>query len=412
MNAIYSSKYTGSDRLGRYYTNIDVGHLLVSQMTSETPQKLIDLGAGDGILSDAAFKRWQNIEILTVDVDRFASIRLRNIFDQTGANYMHIQADALSYRLPSVVYSSFGNIDSAVCNPPFITPKWRKGFARILSEAGFGGCIPINGSIDSALLFLAQNLRLISEGATLGIILPDSLVSSAKYQKFRQKLLQQYKVQKVIRLPRRSFSGTDAQAFILIVSKVAAATTIPLFEFSDKGELSQMLTVDVKKAIHRMDYAYHAHSYAYKNNSIAEISLQSIAIDMKRGSVSSSIARNAEHSILHTSDMTPSICGLWCDFSSFNQGIESGESIVRARPGDILIARVGRNLESKVVGVKAGFPAITDCIYKIRVPEQYQDQLLIQLSSPQGNAWLASRAYGVGAKQITKTDLLTFSLLL
>lgn len=78
--------------------------------------------------------------------------------------------------------------------------------------------------------------------------------------------------------------------------------------------------------------------------------------------------------------------------------------------GDILIARVGRNLEAKVLGVSAGNVVLTDCIYRIRAPEAMRNELLSALSSADGRQWLSSHAYGVAAKHLTKFDLLSFPL--
>ena len=82
-----------------------------------------------------------------------------------------------------------------------------------------------------------------------------------------------------------------------------------------------------------------------------------------------------------------------------------------AEPGDILLARVGRNLEYKIIGVAEGYPVLTDCIYRIRVQEEHKKHVLQQLSSVEGKAWLSSRCYGVSAKQLSKADLLTFPIL-
>ena len=48
---------------------------------------------------------------------------------------------------------------------------------------------------------------------TLGIVLPDSLVSGTKYRKFRHELLRRYRVDAVVRLPSGSFMHTDAVSY-------------------------------------------------------------------------------------------------------------------------------------------------------------------------------------------------------
>lgn len=411
------SKTRGSDRLGRYYTKTDIGGLLIDQMDDLSPSRVLDLGAGAGSLSRAALERWADVELLTVDVDAAAQIHLSKLFSTSGGSrHNHIRADALSSRLPDLISAKAKFIDAAVCNPPFIIPKWRKGFAQIIEDAGFSGCLSVLADVDAALLFLSQNLRLLSTNATLGIILPDSLVSAAKYRLFRKELLQRYMVRKVIRLPRRSFLNTDAQAYIVVISKGSATTqNIPLQKFTTFCEVSSELWVDVHDATDRLDYEYHAQQLAQHHPQNVCVPLGSFVEELKRGSLSSAEARLSALPVLHTTDITYPFAGSWCDLTGF--GRESTQhkferQVVRAEPGDILVARVGRNLEQKVLGISSGYPVLTDCVYKLRVPKQYREKVLMQLSSLRGKAWLASRAYGVSAKQLTKSDLLMFPVTL
>ncbi|MBC3879704.1 N-6 DNA methylase [Undibacterium sp. FT79W] len=403
----------GSDSLGRYYTKTDIGGLLIDQMAGLSPNRVLDLGAGAGTLSRAALQRWKNIELLTVDVDTAARTHLRKLFKSThGVKHSHIHADALSDRLPKLISARANSIDAAVCNPPFIIPKWRKGFAQIVEDAGFSGCLPVLSEVDAALLFLAQNLRLMSANATLGIIVPDSLISASKYRLFRQELLQRYAIRKAIRLPRHSFQGTDAQAYILVISKDSAATQqIPLQKFDVGSDMSSELLVDVDAAIDRLDFDYHAHRGKTRSSKKSHITLGSIALDIKRGSLTSSETRAFNFPVFHTTDMPVDLAGEWCDLRQFGKSqyhASTDRHIVCAEPGDILLARVGRNLEHKVLGVASGYPVLTDCVYRIRVPEKAQQEILKQLISSDGQAWLASRCYGVSAKQLSKADLLTF----
>jgi len=411
VDSLDSCSHKGPDILGRYYTRTDIGCLLIDQMTGFTPSRLLDLGAGEGSLSGAAVKRWLSVEVLTVDIDRQSSAHLSNLFNRScSVKHNHIRADALSHRLPELIFSRFGQIDAAVCNPPFIIPKWRKGFAKILEEAGFNGCMPVLSDVDAALLFLAQNLRLLSDWATLGIILPDSLISAVKYRRFRKELLQRYKVHKVIRLPRNSFSRTDALAYIVILSKAGSTTTVPLQKLTKDRRLGPQLLVDVNEAIDRLDFDYHAQHLLTIESHGVHVPLSSIVKELKRGSLSTSESREFRGAAFHTSDMVLSRTGKWCDLSHFGKMLGATGLPVSASKGDILVARVGRNLEQKIMGVSAGFPVLTDCVYRIKVPKQYRDRVLDQLSSATGQAWLASRAYGVGAKQLTKKDLLEFPL--
>lgn len=404
-----ASAQKGSDFLGRYYTYPDVGGLLIDQMGQLAPNSLLDLGAGAGALSAAAIRRWSGVRILTVDIDKTSCGLLAREMRPAEGNHVHILADALSPHLPEMVFSEVGQIDAAVCNPPFIAPKWRPGFGEILEAAGFSRCVGFNGGIDAALLFLAQNLRLISDGGTLGIILPDSIVSATKYKQLRKELLSRYHVHKVVRLPRGSFVGTDALASIAIVGKgTGTPNLVPLHKFDGRRQLSPALLVDVDAAAHRLDFDFHTQNFVAHPRQVQCLSLASIGCEIKRGHLSSSEARAAATPVFHTSDIGLSLSGQWLDLSEFGAGEKGQSGALRAAPGDILVARVGRNLEKKVAGVAVGNPLLTDCVYRVRVPDAYRDTVFAALCSAHGQSWLASRAYGVGAKQLTKADLLAF----
>jgi type I restriction enzyme M protein len=394
-----------SDPLGRYYTRSAVGAFLISQMPSIKPRRILDLGSGAGALSIAALQRWSDAGVYAVDIDARAKNGFKIALGE-GARFEHIEEDALSAALPGILAERTSFLDAAVCNPPFTTPAWRPHFLEILESVGLSGSYPYLRRVDAAVLFLAQNLALIDRGATLGIVLPDSLVSSARYKEFRRELLSRYEVLRVIKLPRNAFRNTEALAHIAILRK-----TKPVLERIEIGEVAARLPderiyVDRHEAIERLDFDFHVERRLSirKRNATT---LKEVARRLQRGSVSSAEARSLGVNALHTTSITSAMYGLWCDLRSFSRCIRSRD-VVRAQPGDILVARVGRNLEQKVIGVKSGTPVISDCLYLIRVEKALRESVLRELSSPMGRKWLISRSYGVAARQLTKADLLQF----
>ena len=59
--------------------------------------------------------------------------------------------------------------------------------------------------VTSDVIFLLHNLRLLKKGGTLGIILPDGLITGKKFQILRQSLLSNHRIEAVIQLPDNSF---------------------------------------------------------------------------------------------------------------------------------------------------------------------------------------------------------------
>ena len=399
-------------QFGGYYTKPAIGQTLIGLMSLQKPEGVIDLGTGGGSLILAAVRRWPNLNLLTIDIDPMSDQRLAKLLASEAFNcHHHIQTDVLEPELAGMVISDFGRFDAVVCNPPFTKPLWRNSFKGILEDAGFSGCMPVLAEADSALLFLAQALRLLGQGSILGIILPDNMISGAKYLKFRKDLLRQYQVDAVVRLPRRAFRHTDAIAHIVIIRKGGGASgLIPLRRFSDGRLSTEAIMVNVEQAIIRMDYNFHAISAPEPDvtKSLSVSTLGEVALGVHRGSVQATASRQAGMQVFHTTEMPESLTGRWITLSP--QFPTPGDKRIWAEPGDLLIARVGRNLERKVVGVRNGHALLSDCVYRLRMPPSLATLTLRQLSSDYGRDWLNSRSSGVGAKQLCLADLLTFPI--
>lgn len=81
-----------------------------------------------------------------------------------------------------------------------------------------------------------------------------------------------------------------------------------------------------------------------------------------------------------------------------------------AESGDILLARVGRNLETKVCMVKKGYAKVSDCIFILRVHPELRRQVFDFLISEVGQRSLSSAAHGVAAKFITSDALMNIRM--
>lgn len=404
-----------TDSLGRYYTSATISRFLIDQLPCRRPAAVLDLGVGQGALSLAASARWSDSDLITVDVDGQASTELPLKLQRAGfrGEHAHYREDALASHLPTLLPSSRGRLpDVGICNPPFVIQKWRRTtYGAILEEAGFSGCLPTIAATDAAVLFLAQNLRMVAAGGYVGIIVPDSLVSADKYVRFRTALLSRYNVLQAIRLPRGSFGGTDALAHILIIGKDRPlGETVKLCSLTDDCRLSPIIRVNIDQAARRLEYAYHS---AHSTVTASSPRLGSICTDLRRGSLNSAQARQCGSFVLHTTHLTEDTCGSWIDFSSndYRPTTSIGSALV-AHAGDIVVARVGRTSAHKVIGIAKGSVALTDCLYRLQVPPQYRNAVLSTLSSAAGRDWLELHAYGVAAQQLTKSDLLNLPLAL
>lgn len=393
-----------SDHFGRYYTDSEIANLLVESMALRSPTTAIDLGAGNGALVDEASRHWKGTEFVTVDIDRKAeSAGLRT---RCGPAFTHHTADALDKSLAEKIGLRYGEVDSGLCNPPYVRPKWRKHFAEILEEAGLSHAIPKIGCIQADVLFIAQNLRFLRAGGKLGLILPDGVIAGEKYAKLRHSLATAHRLERIIELPRRVFRHTDAKAHIVVLAKHGGGDSdIQIQRLGDNGLLSQSIRLSPDRAAARLDYSYLA-SLDKKDHRQGGFTLRGITQLITRGSYSSSQRKYLPFPVFHTTDV---VCGsstevprqFWLTKDA--QRLASGFC---AMPGDILLARVGRNLEQKISIVTRGCVAVSDCILILRVEPKHQVRVFHYLTSANGRAALLGVSHGVGATFITSDAIL------
>lgn len=398
---------TGSDPLGRYYTNGLVGRTLVREMELKNPNLVLDLGAGDGSLSVEAAQVWTSARFITVDIDDSISEENNNRLKNTSSN--HYTFDVLNSQLHNHIGLELASADGAVCNPPYIRPRWRKDFAEILEDAGLSGAFPSIKDVSADVLFIAQNLRFLRQSGRLGLILPDGIIAGQKYTELRKTLFNQHRVECVIELPRRIFRKTDAKAHIVILTKNGNPNeTIAVERLGADGSLSKRIQVSIDEAIRRVDYSYIESQQSQQG--VSKIHLNKICEVLTRGQLSSVQVRSSSIKIFHSTDF-PKISGTLCPnvpdkfMIKKSQGITLKTTIAQA--GDILICRVGRNLEKKICYVPKGYVALSDCVYKLRISPKFRVNILKFLCSTEGQNKLSALTHGVGAKFLSKEHILS-----
>lgn len=393
-----------SDPLGRYYTHAAVASLLVQVMGKSRPGLALDLGAGDGALVRQASMVWKGTHFITVDIDKTAgSVELPA---SGGDKFKHYVADALSKNLSELLAVNLGDADAALCNPPYIRPGWKKHFGEILEEAGLSHVLPRMSDAPSDLLFIAQNLRFLRPGGHLGLILPDGIIAGERFQTFRETLARKHKIERVIELPRRIFKGTDAKAHIVVLAKDGGGSNnIKIQRIEDDGALSGSIALPSDFAKMRLDYSHYRTQDERGNEGLT---IRDVAVMAARGNCSSSQRREMSVPVFHTTE-----------FNAFGTVppsfiLDKRSSLVAtglvAIPGDILVARVGRNLESKVCIVRKGRVILSDCVFALRVLPAYREQVFNFLTSQAGREALVSASHGVAARFITTEALLNIKI--
>lgn len=402
-----------SDPWGRYYTSPDVSCSLIERIEVRKPKLVLELGSGSGSLCSAAANRWNDAQLVTVDVDRRVPEHLNAERAGTSRKHTHFVHDALDEALSNKIGLGLGTVDVAVCNPPFIRPRWRSDFGKILEDAGLSGALASLYDAGADLLFLAQNLRLLRRNGKLGLILPDGLVTAERFTGVRQALMRQHLVELVVQLPRGVFKGTEAQTYLAVLSKMAGETEqVKLRQMGSDGHLSEVIEVAQDLASKRLDYTFHAGvSVQRRRGTPRPIAVGAAVTDVLRGKTCSSSISDFPAPVFHLGDFAEPVGEQAVRIVPKRFAL--GERAARiaaldarlALPGDILLARVGRGLENCVALVVHGPCVISDCIFALRATDEHRERLYRFFESKAGTRALARSAHGVAAKFLSKTNL-------
>jgi methylase of polypeptide subunit release factors len=371
--------------LNQYYTQQYFGDVLVKHLNHQSPIVAMDLGFGEGELLKAAKRRWENLHLVGVDID---ARNVTNACRQADIKAMH--GDGFNPDLPARITEKYGDIDILVSNPPYFATDINRNVLSILKESGLSECISKKSKkVPAELVFLAQNLRLLRTRGELGIILPAGLICGENWLILREYLYSEYTIKDCIQLPVGAFCKTDAQTFILILSKKQKndSSKVNLAHL----DFNKNLTIKYSDAIKRSDFIFH-------NRQINEIKRKTIdknSFIIKRGYTSHKSLKNQAIDYIHTTNF-PS------EPEIINIANVPQQEYLNAQSGDIIVARVGSRCIGRVAYIESGQLPVSDCIIIIRpMSAQIGSQIWSMMRQKKCKLDLTELSLGVGAKYLT-----------
>lgn len=387
--------------LERYYTESVFSELLIGRLRRKRVETAVELGVGQGSLLTQLSTRWPNAKLLSVDLD--ATCRQPAL--SAAASHAHFRADVLSIDLPNKIGVESDFADIAVCNPPFAFARWRKAFPDILKRVGLP--TPEHSiSFAADILFLAQNLWMLKSGGELGIIVPAGLINGAKNRRVRDALITRHSITEVVELPANAFSGVEVRSFIIYLKKNRApGQSIRLLRCDCDGAIDDPIQISTDQGSVRLDYSYYSWESLNRSAAAPKVSDKLIVI---RGNIGKLEAQSNNWPIVHTTDIGR-LCShrrLHLPKSHFPKALL--KSKVTAIEGDVLLARVGRDLQEKMVYVASGTAVVSDCVFVLRSATLSKSQLWKSLSSKPGREWIRVHSHGACAQFISKSDLERF----
>nr|WP_241697350.1 hypothetical protein [Halomonas salicampi] len=347
------------------------------------PENCIELSAGKGALLSPIIKKWPNICISTCELDVANNAYLKKHFPGE-----HHNVDVVSRSFECIYKDDLASYDLAICNPPF---SWRTNLdyeKKLLKDFGLSWMCGWS-KIRTEVIFTIQNLKLIKSSGVLALILPDLIVFSDSFSKFRKYLCAGGSIVEISEIEAGSFKRTEARTFIVVMVKGVFENYFSLTR-SD-GEVSH----------HSQDEFSRWPSKFIKSDFF---SLAESIFSLKRGVHSGKELRESDIPYYHTSGFSHNKNEESFIFSLEGKLVNSSRTIIGST-GDVLISRVGTRAIGKAEVVEKGRYVISDCVFRLSVPD-YIDPFEIKDFWHASATEIFSSARGTCAKYLTKSDVL------
>lgn len=371
----------------QYYTSEGIATLLVKYLHKKEVKTIIDLGAGDGALTCAAKRKWDKAVCCVVDIDENNCQRL----EEKGFVSRSINCNVPG--LDVLLGIDFESIDVGVCNPPYETIENSEFIQNLLKQAKLKRSHKEQYAT-SDLVFLAYNLLFLKPHGLLGIIVPYSILTGKNYCWLRQSLLENYYVERVIELPEKCFSYTEAKTGILIIRKEkGAGRRTKLNTVLDGYKLSDSLYVSISQLNLRMDYSYHL----WRKGNNSRTLKQNNDISIIRGKHTHEELKKKGSPFFHSTCFNRTDINWHFKYDNSEKGIVS--------QGCFLIVRVGKRCVGRVKYLEEGHIQISDCIYGLTVPEAYVDDFKCFFQSEEYLKFVKIASRGVCSLYLCKGDL-------
>lgn len=348
-------------QMGRFYTPEPIARDLIG-MAEITPERVLDLGCGDGALSRAAAARWgTDLQLTTVDIDPDAG----PVCSPWTSEHLHRSCDLMKMD-PSASFFPQGSFDLAILNPPY-------GRKRV-EQCGSVGSRP--RTICRPTHFIEHALRAVRIGGVVAAILPETLAVGLASRSSRRSIHIRGQIERVAVLPAKSFTGTEARTVMVIFRRVAEREGAADPWWGGSTDTSASGAIDKMSA-----------------------TIGDLGVEVVRGRLNTAEARKA--GAFHLDTFNSATNGVICLPS---EGLDDDGRYACA--GDILVARIGRNISQKVAFVEAGSSAISDCVFRLRCPPPIADRVWRGLRSDVGRRQMESSLSGVTTRLLPMRNLL------
>ena len=238
---------------GQFFTPQNAASALVQMVNPKPSDKVLDLACGAGGFLVATYKYWVQCSpdtgpsvirnLYGVDKDeyltRLSKIHLACLAQELSNIYC---ADSLVWD-EQVLGSGENSFDVILTNPPFganiqagtietlrnylLAYKFKKSKDNLFYQS-----CDINESIPPQVVFMEKCIRLVRPGGLIGIVVPESMISSKKYSFVVDFIMRTCRIYAVVGMPDDLFKtsgkgGTHTKTCLMVLEKKTDSLTEP-----------------------------------------------------------------------------------------------------------------------------------------------------------------------------------------
>jgi len=115
---------------------------------------------------------------------------------------------------PAADYRVKVGFDVVIGNPPWVDLK---GHPAELTSYYFEKYKTTENRINLYAVFVERGLQLLNSNGKFGFIIPNSILYQSSYEKLRKLIIENWKLEKIIRLPDNTFQGVKAETVIITI---------------------------------------------------------------------------------------------------------------------------------------------------------------------------------------------------